>query len=110
MRLLEAGWISPPGDMLTDGASAGTADGQDLGLPTIGNGNDGGGLGGGGYLCHLPPEHRRTVNHNQIHYGSVYGVKTAPWGMGVPEVAVTGDIGPGGYAVGGKGVANIVDG
>ena len=53
--------ISPTGGTKTDVAAAAMSGGQDLGLPTIGDGNVGDGIGGGGDVCHLLPEHSCVV-------------------------------------------------
>ena len=38
------------------------------------------------------------------------GVVASPWGYDVPEVVGTREPGPVGYAGGGKGIVNVVDG
>ena len=73
----ESGHILSPGDMLT---------GRSLGILTIVDGDEGGGLGGGG----------------DAGKKSMSGCIAAPWGAGVPEVVVTEDLVSVGYAGGSK--------
>ena len=77
-----------------------------MGLPTFVRGYGGGRLGVGRYVCLPPPEHSCTVHFDQTHYGSLYGSVAAPWVIGVPEVVVRGEPGPGGHSVGIKGGIN----
>ena len=66
-----------------------------MGLPTFGDGNGGDGLGGGGDVYSLRPEHSHIVHFNQRHHGYVYGGGVAPWVTGVPEVAISVELGLG---------------
>ena len=77
--------------MPTDGAESGTEGGQELGVPTIGDGDGGGEIGVGGYICFPLPQHSHTVHCYQTHYGSVSGGRVSPWGTGVPDVVITSD-------------------
>ena len=107
MHQEDAGRLSPPGDIATDGVAANIEGGWEMGLPTSGYGNGRCGLLGGGDECRLPPEHSCTCHCNQTHYGSVSGGGAAPWEAGTPEVLGTGDLGPGGDAGGCKGGRDI---
>ena len=80
--------------------------GRELGLPTIGDGYGRGGIGGGGGVFHLIPEHSHTVHHEQTHYGYVSDRGEAPLGASVPEMVETVELIPGGDAGGGKGGGN----
>ena len=54
-------------------------------------------------------EHSHTFYSNQTHYTSISGDGAAPWGAGVPDIVVTGELGPGGDA-GGCGKGGITGG
>ena len=84
-----------PCDTLTDREVSKTAGRQELVLSSTDNSSNRGGLVGGGDICCLTLEHNCTVHRNQTHNGSTTGGKAAPLGMVVPEVAGTGENGPG---------------
>ena len=55
-------------------------DGRWLGFGIINSGNGDGrvGLGGVGYICHMPPEHCHTVYHYQTHQRSLSVIRASP--------------------------------
>ena len=53
----DSGRLSLPDDTTTDRVEDKTEGGRELGLPTFVNGDGVSGLGGGGYVCSLHPEH-----------------------------------------------------
>ena len=106
----DAGRISPPGDLTTDGLEADTAGGWDLLVPTSGGSNGRIGIGGGGELRHQPPKHILTVHRNQTHYGSVNNGGLVPRSTGLPAVVVTGVSRLGGDTGGVKGGGYVREG
>ena len=105
-----AGLLSPTGDTPNDGAAAKTTSRWGLVLPCTGDGNGRGGIGGGGNIRHQPPEHHHIVHRDQTHHGYVSIIGVASWGVGVPLVVGTGELGYEGDAGGGNVSRNGGDG
>ena len=57
-----------------------------------------------GYLSHTLPEHGRTINFDQAHYGPVSGGGATPGDKGVEAVVGAGVYVPVGNSYGGPGV------
>ena len=110
MHQEDASRISPPGDTLTGGAATEIAGRRELYIPTIGNGDDRGGIGGVGDVYCPTPEHSCTVYNDHTHCRYVSGGIATHWVAGVLAEVVTREPGPRGEAGSSKGGMNGGDG